>query len=86
MCIVKTNISHEKKKCILHFQRKQSFLSAPIQNYYKQESKIDHTIAANKFIYGTCRFVDKCRSTIFLQSTRFASISLLYSVLIDQED
>ena len=61
MCIVKTNIGpqsigHEKKKCFQHFQRKQSFLSALVHNYYKQESKIDDKIAANKLIHGKCRF------------------------------
>ena len=52
MCIVKTNIGLEKRNVF----RKQSFPSALIHNYYKQESKIDHKIAANKFIHGTCRF------------------------------
>ena len=56
MCIAKTNIGHEKKKCFQHFHCKQSFLSALIHNYYKQGSKIDYKIGANKFINGTCRF------------------------------
>ena len=58
----------EKKEMLSHFRRKQYFLIALIHNYYKQESKIDHKIAANKFIHGTCRLlnVHLCRSTIFL--------------------
>ena len=50
MCILKTNIGHEKK-CFQHFHRKRSFLNNLIHNYSKQESKIDHKIAENKFIH-----------------------------------
>ena len=57
MCIVNTNIGNEKRNAFNTFSVKKAFLSALIHNNYKQESKIDHKIAANMFIHGTCRFL-----------------------------
>ena len=59
MCIVKTNIGNEKINAFITFSVKKSFLGALIHNNYKQEPKIDHVIASNNFINGTCRFL-KC--------------------------
>ena len=58
MCIVKTNIGNEQRNAFNTFSVKKSFLGALIHTNYKQESKIDHVIAANNFIHGTCRFLN----------------------------
>ena len=54
MYIMKTHIGREKRNALNTFTTKQSFMSALIHNNYKQKSKIDHKIAANKFIHRTC--------------------------------
>ena len=64
---------------------KKAFPSTLIHNNYKQESKIDHKIAVNKFIRGTylsvslvCTHVDPlyfCREPGLLPSHYFNSIA-----------
>ena len=61
MCIVKKNLGHEKRNALNTF----TVNSLSLALYYKQESKMDHKKAANKFIHRTFFNVHSCRSTIF---------------------
>ena len=77
MYIVKTNIGNEKRNAFNAFSVKNSFLSALIHNNYKQESKIDHKIAENKCIHGTCRY-----PLCALMSIHFVEYSVCFHLVI----